>query len=185
MTLTTNRTNRRRALTITALIAAAVIVVVLALTALNRGAVAGTSAGGTGGHGVDRINVTSTEGKPVTVPWERPTVLYFMASWCFTCVPQAEAMKELEAEYADQAQFVAVDVTPENTKTEVDSFRELAGFPGHPYVVDQTGQLSTKYEITSLDSTVVIAPDGEILARADAQPMETQALRAFLDKTLP
>lgn len=185
MTLTTDRTNRRRVLTLAALIAAAVIVVVLALTALNRGAGADTNSGRAGGNDVERTEITSTEGEPVTVPGERPTVLYFMASWCFTCVPQAEAMKELEAEYADQAQFIAVDVTPENTKAEVDGFRELAGFPKHPYVVDETGQLSKKYEIISLDSTVVIAPDGEILARADAQPMETDALRAFLDKTLP
>ena len=180
--------NRRTILTITALIAVAVLVVVLALTALNRGPGAGTSTGGStsaSGNGVERIETTSTEGEPVAVPGERPTVLYFMASWCFTCVPQAEAMKELEAEYADQAQFVAVDVTPENTKAEVDAFRELAGFPEHPYVVDQTGQLSKKYEIISLDSTVVIAPDGEILARADAQPMKTEALRTFLDETLP
>ncbi|GAB2711144.1 thiol-disulfide isomerase/thioredoxin [Microbacterium marinum] len=177
--------NRRTILSITALMAVAILVVVLALTALNRGAGAGTTTGGASGNGVERIETTSTEGEPVAVPGERPTVLYFMASWCFTCVPQAESMKELEAEYADRAQFVAVDVTPENTKAEVDAFRELAGFPEHPYVVDQTGQLSKKYEIISLDSTVVIAPDSEVLARADAQPMRTEALQTFLEETLP
>lgn len=177
--------NRRRIITITALAVAAVIVVILALTALNRGPGSGTAAGTAGGTTQDRIEITSTEGVPITVPGERPTVLYFMASWCFTCIPQAQAMKELEAEYADQADFVGVDVTPGNTKTQVDEFRELAGFPEHPYVVDETGELSKKYEIVSLDTTVVIAPDGEVLARADAQPMKAEALREFLDETLP
>lgn len=64
-------------------------------------------------------------------------------------------------------------------------FRALAGSPGHPYVVDTTGQLTQKYEITSLDSTVVIGPGGEVLGRADSKPMKTEALRTFLDKTLP
>ncbi|MHA7156206.1 peroxiredoxin family protein [Arthrobacter sp. TMN-50] len=175
--------NRRRILIITAFVAVVAVVVILAGIALNRGAGADTAAAG--GTSVDRIELTSTEGDPVTVPAERPTVLYFMASWCFTCIPQAEAMKELEAEYADQADFVGVDVTPGNTKTQVDEFRELAGFPEHPYVVDETGELSKKYEIVSLDSTVVIAPDGEVLGRVDAQPMKAEALREFLDETLP
>ena len=125
------------------------------------------------------------DGKALTVPSTRPTVLYFMASWCYTCVPQAEAMKELEQEYADKADFVAVDVTPETTKTQVDQFREMAGTPGYPFVVDRTGELTQKYAVTSLDSTVVIAPDGDILGRADSRPMKADALKEFLDTTLP
>lgn len=177
--------NRRRILTVTALAAAVALVVILALTALNRGTGTDTAAGAVDGTSVDRIEVTSTEGESLTVPGERPTVLYFMASWCFTCIPQAQAMKELESQYADKAQFIAVDVTPGNTKTQIDGFRELADFPEHPYVVDETGELSKKYEIVSLDSTVVVAPDGEVLARADAKPMEAQALQKFLDEALP
>lgn len=177
--------NRRRILTITALAAAVALVLILAFTALNRGGGGVAARGAVDGTSVDRIEVTSTEGEPLTVPGERPTVLYFMASWCYTCIAQAQAMKELEGQYADEAQFIAVDVTPGNTKIQVDGFRELAGFPEHPYVVDETGEISKKYEVVSLDTTVVLAPDGEVLARADGQPMEAQALQKFLDEALP
>ena len=177
--------NHRRIFTITAVVAAAALILVLALTALNRGSETAPAAGPAGANNVDRIEITSVDGKALTVPSTRPTVLYFMASWCYTCVPQAEAMKELEQEYADKADFVAVDVTPETTKTQVDQFRELAGTPGYPFVVDRTGELTQKYAVTSLDSTVVIAPDGDILGRADSRPMKADALKAFLDTTLP
>lgn len=177
--------NRRRILTITAIAAAVALVLVLALTALNRGTGTDTAAGAVDGTSVDRIEITSIEGEPLTVPGERPTVLYFMASWCYTCIAQAQAMNELEAEYAGQADFVGVDVTPGNTKAQVDEFRELAGFPEHPYVVDETGELSKKYEVVSLDTTVVLAPDGEVLARADGQPMKAEGLQKFLDEALP
>lgn len=182
--MTTTRTHRR-IFTITAVVAAAALILVLALTALNRGSETAPAAGPAGANNVDRIEITSVDGKALTVPSTRPTVLYFMASWCYTCVPQAEAMKELEQEYADKADFVAVDVTPETTKTQVDQFRELAGTPGYPFVVDRTGELTQKYAVTSLDSTVVIAPDGDILGRADSRPMKADALKAFLDTTLP
>lgn len=181
----TTTQNHRRIFTITAVIAAAALILILSLTALNRGGETTSAAGPVDANNVDRIELTSVDGKALTVPSTRPTVLYFMASWCYTCVPQAEAMKELEQEYADKADFVAVDVTPENTKTQVDQFRELAGTPGYPFVVDRTGELTQKYAVTSLDSTVVIAPDGDILGRADARPMKADALKAFLDTTLP
>ncbi len=186
--MTTTKTGRRTIVIIAIIVAVAVavvVVVILAVTALNRGADVDASSGGAGGNGKDRIEIVSVEGEAVTVPSDRPTVLYYMASWCYTCIPQASAMNELEDEYADRAQFVAVDVTPENTKVEVDGFRELAGFPDHPYVVDKTGELTQRYNIISLDSTIVVAPDGEVLGRADGRPMETGALRAFLDETLP
>ena len=181
----TTTKKRRRIFTFSALLAAVALVLILASTALSRGGEADTSAGAVGGNTVERIEITSVDGEPVTVPSKRPTVLYFMASWCYTCVPQAKAMKELEKEYADKADFVAVDVTPENTKAEVDEFRKLAGNPGHPYVVDKTGELTKKYGITALDTTVVIASDGKVLGRANAMPMKADVLQAFLDKTLP
>nr|WP_015061925.1 TlpA disulfide reductase family protein [Arthrobacter sp. J3.40]AFK89302.1 Redoxin [Arthrobacter sp. J3.40] len=182
----TTTKNHRRIFIITGVIAAAALILILSLTALNRGSGTAPAAGSPGGDGnVDRIEITSVDGEAITVPSTRPTVLYFMASWCYTCVPQAEAMKELEQEYAGKADFVAVDVTPENTKTQVDQFRELAGAPGYPFVVDRTGELTQKYAVTSLDSTVVVAPDGDILARADSRPMKTDALKAFLRAALP
>ena len=188
MTTTKTKTGRR-SFAIIAIVAVVVVVVavvvILGFTALNRGANVNASPGGAGGNGKDRIEVVSVDDVAVTVPSDRPTVLYYMASWCYTCIPQAIAMNELEDEYADRAQFVAVDVTPENTKVEVDGFREVARFPDHPYVVDKTGELTSRYNIVSLDSTVVVAPDGEVLGRADARPMEIAALRAFLEETLP
>lgn len=126
----------------TAVIAAVGLLLILATTALNRGGEADASAGAPKGSAAEPVKVTSVDGERVGVPSKRPTVLYFMASWCYTCVPQAEAMKELEADYAGKADFVAIDVTPENTKDQVNQFRALAGSPGHPHVVDTTGQLT-------------------------------------------
>ncbi|ERG64827.1 hypothetical protein L332_10265 [Agrococcus pavilionensis RW1] len=172
------RIRNRRVYTTVALCLAAVLVAVLVVIALNRGDQAPTVAGDV------PVEITSVDGEAVVVPSDRATVLYFMASWCASCVPQATAMDELEEELADQVRFVAVDVTPEGSEIEVDRFRTAVGAPGHPYVVDLTGRLTSRYGITSLDSTVVVAPDGEVLARADGMPMEAEALRAFLDEAL-
>lgn len=172
------RTRTHRHIYTFAAVVLVAVVMVLAVIAVNRG---GSPASDAVGESTEFISV---DGEAVTVPSDRPTLLYFMASWCYTCVPQATAMDELEEEYADQVRFIAVDVTPENTKAEVDDFRALAGSPEHAYVVDQTGELTKRYDIVALDTTVFVAPDGQVLDRADGVPMDAEALRAFLDKSL-
>ncbi len=130
------------------------------------------------------VEIAATDGRPVTIPAAQPTVLYFMAAWCASCLPAAEAMAELEDEYRDRAEFVAVDVTPNAPAGDIDRFRAAAGDPQHPYIVDARGELMERYEVTSLDTTVVIDAAGEVLDRRDAQPLSTDQLRAFLDSTL-
>lgn len=183
------RTRSRRVYTLAALALAAVLVAVLAVIALDRGQPAATSATGPASAAVGEgegapVEITSVDGEALTVPSDRPTVLYFMASWCSSCIEQARAMNELEDEYADQARFIGVDVTPNATTAEVDRFRDLARSPDHPYVIDTEQQFVEGYDIVAIDSTVVVAPDGEILGRVDATPMNVTALKAFLDDTL-
>lgn len=181
------RTRSRRVYTLAALALAAVLVAVLAVIALDRGQPAATSATGPASASVSEggpVEITSVDGEALTVPSDRPTVLYFMASGCSSCIEQARAMNELEDEYADRARFIGVDVTPNATTAEVDRFRDLARSPDHPYVIDTEQQFVAGYEIVAIDSTVVVAPDGEILGRVDATPMNVTALRTFLDDTL-
>lgn len=65
--MTTTR-NHRRIFTITAVVAAAALILVLALTALNRGSETAPAAGPAGANNVDRIEITSVDGKALTVP---------------------------------------------------------------------------------------------------------------------
>lgn len=141
--------------------------------------------GAESGTAEDRTAVVSVRGEKLTIPSsDRPTVLYFMASWCTSCIEQARALNELENEYAEKMHFIGVDVTPGATKEEVENFRAQAGNPDHPYVVDTTQQFVERYEIAAIDSTVVVGTDGKLLARADAKPMNTAALREFLERAL-
>jgi thiol-disulfide isomerase/thioredoxin len=176
--------------------ATAVLIVVLAVWALQRSsatpvaeATAQNQANRSGstaavGDVVPPIEATSIDGRVVTVPADQPTVLFFMASWCGTCVPEARALAAAEKDYAGRVQFIAVNVTPGDPPEAVEQFRQAAGNPAHPYVTDDDGTFVERYAISALDTTVVVDADGRVKGRIDARPLNEQQLRRLIDTSL-
>lgn len=179
--------HRSRWRTLTAAAVAVAAVLVLAMTALDRpgpsvdaAALARPGAQDSGGP----FSLTSTDGRTIAVPGSRPTVLFFMAWWCVSCVEEGKAIQALEGEYEDRVEFVAVETTPNATTEEVADFKAQANNPDNPYVVDRRGELIDRYDVTTLDTTILIASDGEILARVNGDPLGESDLRAFLEGAL-
>lgn len=190
----TPATTRRRARTgvLVAALLVLVAVVALAMLAVSRAGTAGDSradapaadsALGDSGR-VDQLALTSTDGDPVVVPGEQTTVLFFMATWCASCIEGAQSMATLEETYPD-VRFVAVETSPNTSTDSIEEFRRAAGDPSHPYVIDKGGYLLERYAVRTLDTTVVINNDGDELGRVDGTPMNAGELKAFLDDTLP
>ncbi len=133
------------------------------------------------GSASDPLRLDTVDGGTLSVPSDKPTLLYFMASWCASCITEARSMTALEDQYADQATFVAVETTPNAATSDIEKFRAAANDPTHPYVLDRRGELVERYKVVTLDTTVLIDPDGNIIARADGQPLDETTLKAFLD----
>ena len=177
-------------------VATAALIVVLAVLALQRSSatpVAEATADGEAsrsspaaaiGDVVATVEATSHDGRAVTVPSDQPTVLFFMASWCGTCVPEARALAALEKDYAGRVQFLAVNVTPGDPPEAVEQFRQAAGNPAHPYVTDDDGTFVERYAVSALDTTVVVDADGRVKGRIDARPLNEQQLRRLIDTSL-
>lgn len=194
MTATPPTTHQRRPLATVLAAALLVLVAVVALamlavsrtdTATDPRADAPAADGAVGGSGrVDQLTLTSTDGDPVVVPGEQTTVLFFMATWCASCIEGAQAMADLEETYPD-VRFVAVETSPNTSTDSIEEFRGAAGDPSHPYVIDKGGYLLERYAVRTLDTTVVINDDGDELGRVDGTPINAGELKAFLDDTLP
>ena len=177
-------------------VATAALIVVLAVLALQRSSatpVAEATADGEAsrsrpaaaiGDVVATVEATSHDGRAVTVPSDQPTVLFFMASWCGTCVPEARALAAVEKDYAGRVQFLAVNVTPGDPPEAIEQFRQAAGNPAHPSVTDEDGTFVERYAINALDTTVVVDADGRVKGRIDARPLNEQQLRRLIDTSL-
>lgn len=115
------------------------------------------------------IDAPTVDGGRFALAAQRGTVvvLYAMAAWCTSCVPETTALGQLAR--ADGRRGVAtllVDESPRSdTAQAVRDFRGRAQGPPHAWVLDQGGAIARAYGITSLDTTVVIDRSGHIAAR--------------------
>lgn len=179
-----------------AVLVSAVLIVVLAVLALQRSSApptaeatpqsqaSGPESMAAVGDVVAAVEATSTDGRAVTVPGAQPTVLFFMATWCSPCLKEAQALAAVEEDYAGRVQFLAVNVTPGDTPAAVEEFRLAAGNPAHPYVTDDQGAFVERYAITALDTTVVVDADGRVQGRIDARSLDEPQLRRLIDTSL-
>lgn len=110
-------------------------------------------------------------------------VLYFMAYWCPTCVPEAQALTEIQQEYGDRGvRILSIDVDQGSNEQLLSQFRDRAG--GHYlWGVDHGFRASRALEVRMLDSTVVIDRDGRVAYR-DGSSTPRETLRAVIETLL-
>lgn len=90
---------------------------------------------------------------------DRPVVVDFNATWCTPCLMFGPIFHEVAARYADDFEFVSVDV---------DSCKEIAG----------------KYEISGIPQVIVLLPDGNI-KKAPIGYLEESDFVTFLNSLKP
>jgi peroxiredoxin len=105
-----------------------------------------------------RFALTAQRGKVV--------VLYAMAAWCTSCVPESTALGQLAgAAPAGRLATLLVDESPRtDTPQAVRDFRTRTQGPRRAWVIDQGGAIAQVYGIAALDTTVVIDRAGHIAA---------------------
>ncbi len=118
----------------------------------------------------------------------RVVVVYFMAGWCLSCVPEARALARLYAEYRDRGlEVLAVDAQFDDTPADLDRFRRLVGTsppPDYRWAIDRDLKVVTTLGVRSLDTTVVIDPEGRIVYR-DEGPTPYETLKRAVEAALP
>lgn len=103
-------------------------------------------------------------------------VMFFMASWYTTCVPEARALKELHAAYRKRGMRVlVVDIDPRSTEKALARFRALANKGEYLWALDTQQEIVRSYGVRILDTTIIIDRDGRIAYR-DAFPTGLERL---------
>jgi peroxiredoxin len=111
-------------------------------------------------------------------------VMFFMASWCGTCVPEAQALAELYREYGQEGlTVVAINVEPEKKVPELTRFRQLANNGDYFWVFDTAFQVTQLYNVKALDTTIIIDRTGHIAYR-DGFPTPKDVLEPEIQKWL-
>jgi len=122
------------------------------------------------------------DGRDVTLTGLRghPIALYFMASWCSTCVPEAQAWGAIarDATVPGLEGFV-VDVDPTDSPTALAAFRDQYVGGGLGWVDDGGQVLTRAFSVASLDTTVIVDRAGNIAYRNTVPATASQLRRAL------
>jgi thiol-disulfide isomerase/thioredoxin len=109
--------------------------------------------------------------------------LDFWASWCGPCKQSFPWMNKLQQRFGAQGlQVVAVNLDSHSEE----SRQFLSQVPAQFRVAfDSAGSTPKRYAIKGMPSSVLIGPDGQVLAvHSGFRPEETAALEALIEKTL-
>jgi peroxiredoxin len=113
-------------------------------------------------------------------------VLSFWADWCGRCLPQLEALAELQRRHGDRGlQVLAVNIDPAD-----DAARDAAGRLGIPVLRDRDQAVARGYDLDKLPVTLLLDQTGRVRRvhgnwrDGDAATLEA-GLADLLDPPLP
>lgn len=106
-----------------------------------------------------RFSLAAQRGKVV--------VLYAMAAWCITCMPESAALGQIaRADTTGKLTTLLVDESPQSdSAAAVQAFRARTQGPARSWVIDRGDAIAQAYGIAALETTVVIDRTGHIAAR--------------------
>lgn len=169
------------------------IVVMFALTAVPEAAFGQSSSGSmaeltTKSVGIDRgerapeFKLTSIDGRELAFDNGNPKIIFFMASWCMTCIPEERALKRIHEKYGDRVDIISVDVDIRNdTVSDLRRFQQRFG-GNWPHVLDLN--VAILLRVRSLDATIILNRHNVITYR-DMWPTDFETLEGEVLKVLP
>lgn len=131
------------------------------------------------------FTVPTLDGRTFTLSAHRgkPVILFIMAYWCGTCVPEAQALARLHQQYRDRLTIIALDVDPSSTPERLQRFRQFVGNPDYVWGFDTGNVVARAYRVRALDTTFIISQAGEIVY-TDIIPTAYETLEAQVKKLL-
>jgi len=126
---------------------------------------------GSGNVGTDQGNlapdftVTTTDGKTITLSDltnDKPTVLYFFATWCPNCARDLAAAKDVYPQYSDKVNFLAIDLDSKESISQIAGYKQRTGIPGIDFAPSDRKILSD-YNVVYTTTKFFIGKGGNIL----------------------
>ena len=140
-------------------------------------------AGSQVGDSAPDFTVPTLDGKTFTLSEHRgnPTIIFFMAYWCGTCIPEARALAQIHEEFGEEVSIVVLDVDPTSSPEALAQFKANAGNPEYIWAFDQGQEVIVGYQIPSLDTTIIVDPNG-IVSYRDTYPTPYKTLKEALSE---
>lgn len=99
----------------------------------------------------------------------KTTIVFFMAYWCATCLPEARALNQVREEFGNKIDIVLVDIDPTSTPEFLAAFKQVAGDGDFIWGFDQSQEITNSYRVRALDTTLILDEEGYVVFK-DERP---------------
>ena len=93
---------------------------------------------------------------------DKPTVLYFFATWCPNCARDLAAVKDIYPQYADKVNFLAIDIDLKESENQIASYKQRMNLPDIEFAAGKRSILAD-YNIVYTTTKYFIGKDRTIL----------------------
>lgn len=110
------------------------------------------------------FQITTLDGQEFRLSQKKgkTVILFGMAGWCGTCIPEGRALTQVRKVYADKGvEVIGVAFTKGDNEDFLKEFRNL-GTIDIPLALD-TDNIASKYQLVKLETTYIINKDGVIV----------------------
>lgn len=112
----------------------------------------------------------------------KTVILFGMAGWCGTCIPEGINLTKIKQEYTDKGvEIIGVAFTKGDNNDFLKDYKKLGGID-IPLALD-TDNVAQKYNLTKLETTYIINKDGKIIYK-DEQITSYEDYKRELDKVI-
>jgi len=125
----------------------------------------GAKVGTNKGDRAPDFSITTIDGKSLSLSGltnDKPTVLYFYATWCPNCARDLAAVKDVYPEFADKVNFLAIDIDPKESESKIAEYQQRMNLPGIDFAASDRNVLAS-YNVVYTTTKYFIGKDGIIL----------------------
>lgn len=110
-------------------------------------------------------------------------ILNFWATWCPSCRQEMPSIQRLWETYQSH-NFIIAGINVQESRSSANQFADSYDIT-FPVLLDKQGTVATKYKVTGIPETVVIAPNGRVLGKATGYRLwDKKPVRSFFDSVL-
>ena len=111
------------------------------------------------------FTITTIDGKTLKLSDmtnDKPTVLYFFATWCPNCARDLAAVRDIYPKYADKINFLAIDNDLKESESQIASYKQRMNLPNIEFAAGKRDVLAN-YNVIYTTTKFFIGKDGTIL----------------------
>jgi len=111
------------------------------------------------------FTIETIDGKTVSLSQlssEKPTVLYFFATWCPNCARDLAAVKDIYPQYSDKVNFLAIDMDQKESVAQITSYKKKMDLPNIEFAAANRDVLAS-YNVVYTTTKYFIGTDGTII----------------------